>query len=70
MEDLIIKYLTDKLNKEEMSLLQATMRNDEKFRNEFRHYLAALALTDYSLDYAPADIENFRIRKETDILPK
>lgn len=59
MEELIIKYLTDQLTDKEMDLFRANLSKDEKFRKEFQLYLATLALTDYSLEYAPADINKF-----------
>lgn len=63
MEKLIIKYLTDQLNDKELDLLRVTLSEDEKFRREFQMYLATLALTDYSLDYAPADINKFTAKE-------
>lgn len=60
MEELIIKYLTGELTDSEMDLFRANMSKDEGFRKEFKSYLATLALTDYSLDYDAADINDFK----------
>lgn len=52
MEELITKYLTDRLTPAEEERLRAQLSSDEAFRREFELSLAALALTDYSLDDA------------------
>ena len=64
MEELIIKYLTGHLTDEETALLRANLSTDEKFRKEFKLYLATLALTDYSLDYPPADFNSFKAEEK------
>lgn len=60
MEELIIKYLTDRLNDGEMERFTTAMQTDSGFRKEFRAYLATLALTDLSLSYPQADSGKFR----------
>lgn len=70
MEELIIKYLTDQLTDKEMDLFRTNLSKDEKFRREFQMYLATLALTDYSLDYAPADINKFTAKENKKTLQK
>lgn len=55
MEELIVKYLTDKLSPAEVARFRALLSSDKAFEAEFKACLAALALTDYSLRDAEKD---------------
>ena len=59
MEELIIKYLTDRLSDSEMEQFTTAMKTDSEFRKNFKLYLATLALTDLSLDYPQATCKEF-----------
>lgn len=52
MEELITKYLTDRLTPAEEERLRARLSTDAAFRRELELSLAALALAGYSLDDA------------------
>ena len=50
MDELIEKYLTDKLNAEEKVYFLGLLAADPKFKKEFQLTLAALSIAEFSLD--------------------
>ena len=50
MDELIEKYLTDKLNAEEKVYFLGLLAADPKFMSEFQKTLAALSIADFSID--------------------
>lgn len=55
MDDLIVKYLTDKLDADESKALAARLESDADYRDEFKLTVAALAVADLCLDAGPGD---------------
>ncbi len=57
MNDLIVKYLTDKLHADERMDIAARLESDADFRDEFKLTLAALAVADLCLDAGRGDMQ-------------
>jgi len=51
MDELIVKYLTDKLDTDDTQSFVARLENDADYRNEIKLTAVALAIADFSLDF-------------------
>lgn len=55
MDDLIVKYLTDKLDADESMAFAARLEGDADYRDELKLTVAALAVADLCLDAGTGD---------------
>lgn len=57
MDELIIKYLTDRLDAEENKTFAARLESDPAYRREFELTAVALSVADMSLDGASVALD-------------
>lgn len=68
MEELIVKYLTDKLTSDEEARFRAMLNSEADFGVEFKECLAALALADLSINGVKPEDEAVMRQKLAEII--